>query len=106
MWNDFWHNLRRWLRDGGRAIFIDTGGTSGSAPHRYSVEDGEPIHNRALGEREYRVVKHIFEPGDLAARIEQAGWQANVARTPIYFVYGTACLGSDSAGEGLHLDRT
>jgi SAM-dependent methyltransferase len=90
LWNDFWHKLRPWLRDGGRAIFIDTGGTSGSAPYRYSVEDGEPIHNRALGEREFRVVKHVFSPDDLASRIEQAGWDANVARTPIYFVHGTA----------------
>jgi demethylmenaquinone methyltransferase/2-methoxy-6-polyprenyl-1,4-benzoquinol methylase len=82
----FWSLVGDCLAPGGRAFFID------------SLDDGRatardqtaPTRRRLNDGREFSIVKIYYEPADLQARLERLGWQARVASTPHYFLFGSA----------------
>ena len=40
--------------------------------------------------REYRIVKHWFDPATLAELLQGLGWEAAIASTGEFFVHGRA----------------
>ncbi len=90
----FWALLRACLAPGGRVFLIDnrsdpTPGTPGNDP--YVVEYSPDLHLRRLddGSREYRVVKVMYEPDELATLLHAQGWEAAIEGTD-WFIFGSA----------------
>lgn len=77
---------------GGRVIFIDSLAeeTSTTRDHQLPrVQD--VVQERRLSDgRTSRVVKQFHDPGEIAAKLQQLGWRANVARTATCSLYGAA----------------
>ena len=38
--------------------------------------------------REFEIVKIFYDPGQLAERLSDRGWQFNIRETERYFIYG------------------
>jgi demethylmenaquinone methyltransferase/2-methoxy-6-polyprenyl-1,4-benzoquinol methylase len=87
---------RRWLKPGGLLAFID------SRPDPYSGAVDQPptteveaaagiVRRRVADGREFRIVKVIHEPGDLATALAAAGFTAvEIGTTARFFVLGRA----------------
>jgi SAM-dependent methyltransferase len=92
---DFWSLVRSCLAPGGRVFLIDnrddpTPGSPSQDP--YVVEYGADLHLRRLADgSQYRVVKVMYEPGELQGLIEAEGWLADMEATPL-FIFGSARL--------------
>jgi ubiquinone/menaquinone biosynthesis C-methylase UbiE len=89
----FWSLVRGCLAPGGRAFLIDNSNdplpaTISNDPH---VVDYRPdLHLRRVADgSEFRVVKVMYEPGELQSLIEAEGWHADIQATR-WFVYGSA----------------
>jgi ubiquinone/menaquinone biosynthesis C-methylase UbiE len=88
----FWATVAEVLAPGGRVFFIDSLAeeTSTACDHRLP-RVGDVVQERRLSDgRTFRVVKLFHHPDELAAELQQLGWEANVARTATYFLHGTA----------------
>ena len=88
----FWATVAEALAPGGRVFFIDSLAeeTSTARDHRLP-RVGDVVQERRLNDgRTFRVVKLFHDPDELAAELQQLGWEANVARTATYFLHGTA----------------
>jgi SAM-dependent methyltransferase len=89
---EFWGLVESCLRPGGRAFFIDSlyDERSTARDHRLHGPDVTTV-NRSLDDgRSFRIVKVFYRPADLAERLEQLGWRAEVKATPTYFLFGSA----------------
>jgi demethylmenaquinone methyltransferase/2-methoxy-6-polyprenyl-1,4-benzoquinol methylase len=88
----FWALVRRALRSGGAAFFVDSRYTALSTAHDHVLPPPDAgTHTRRLNDgREFRVVKVFYDAADLAARLAALGWHARVDVTPTYFLYGSA----------------
>ncbi len=86
----FWSLVRRALRPSGRAFFVDSlAAPAGTAPGQQIECDG--IVERRLNDgRVFRIVKVFYETRQLAARLRELGWTAQVRGTPNFFIYGSA----------------
>jgi SAM-dependent methyltransferase len=95
----FWSMVRGALAPGGRAYLID----SAHDPTSHAVDHATPdphagIVTRKLEDgREFRIVKVFWEPAKLAERLRGCGYDAHIAATPRYFIYGEA-LPAGAAG--------
>ena len=93
---------RRWLRPGGRFAFIDSRADPQSGavdrPVTSEAEGSNGIQRRRLADgREFRVVKVMYEPGELEAALRRAGFATvELATTPRFFVLGTATVAGPS----------
>jgi SAM-dependent methyltransferase len=90
----FWSFVGSCLRPGGRVFLIDNrDDPESSEPHRkdpYVVEYGADQHLRRLGDgSEFRVVKVMYEPAELAERLAAEGWRAELDGTR-WFIFGSA----------------
>jgi demethylmenaquinone methyltransferase/2-methoxy-6-polyprenyl-1,4-benzoquinol methylase len=84
---------RQWLRPGGRFAFIDSRrDPQGSATDRERDESDPDVQLRQLGRgRRYRVVKVYYEPDELVAALDLAGFERiDVRRTARFFLLGSA----------------
>lgn len=72
----FWAKVRRSLAPDGRVFFIDSlRSDKASALDHELPEPDDPIMLRRLADgREYRIVKHFYEPGSLQRRLADLGW--------------------------------
>jgi SAM-dependent methyltransferase len=88
----FWAKVGRSLAPGGRVFLIDSArSTRASARDHALAEPGEERSLRRLADgREFTIVKHWFEAQALQRQIEALGWEARIAATPEFFVYGEA----------------
>jgi demethylmenaquinone methyltransferase/2-methoxy-6-polyprenyl-1,4-benzoquinol methylase len=88
----FWEMVRTALRPGGRVLVIDSARTerSTAADHVLPGEDETTMTRRLDDGREFRIVKRFYEPETLAAELDGLGWDAEVAATGEFFLYGTA----------------
>jgi demethylmenaquinone methyltransferase/2-methoxy-6-polyprenyl-1,4-benzoquinol methylase len=88
---EFWQLVRRGLGPGGRAFLIDNRHDPLMTRQDPYVTGYEPdLHVRRLGDgSEYRVVKVMYEPDELATAIEVEGWRADIDATR-WFLYGFA----------------
>ena len=92
LWASFWDIVARRLKPDGAAYIVD----DAAGPNRpYSgdvVENGPPhAHRRRLsGDREYTIVKVFYSPEELAARLGEVGWHADIMSSGEHFLYGSA----------------
>lgn len=94
--DDFLQLVRRWLKPGGRFVFVDSVADPRSGaddqPETPEAEAAVGIERRRLVDgREFRVVKVQRDPERYAAALTRAGFgSADVLATPRFFVLGTA----------------
>jgi ribosomal protein S18 acetylase RimI-like enzyme/SAM-dependent methyltransferase len=87
----FWFRLRDWLAPGGRVWFCDDVAGPGR-PYSGATVEGVPIANTRSFDTddEYRIVKIFWHPRDLASRLVELGWDAEVHATGEHFLVGEA----------------
>lgn len=88
----FWQNVGAMLKPDGRVVLIDSRRTAHStaANHVLQAPD-DPIQTRILNDGQtFQIIKLFYEPADLAARLVPLGWQADLATTEHFFIYGRA----------------
>jgi SAM-dependent methyltransferase len=88
----FWDQVAAALVPGGGAYLIDSAfdPTSTAKDHVLPERDAGIVTRRLNDGREFRIVKLFWEPQALAARLGERGWSATLARTPTYFIHGSA----------------
>jgi demethylmenaquinone methyltransferase/2-methoxy-6-polyprenyl-1,4-benzoquinol methylase len=86
----FWMMVRDCLAPGGIAYVVDSALEPASSARDHSAPDvAAGIAKRKLDDgRQFRVVKIFHEPDDLNARVARLGFDAHIARTPRFFIYG------------------
>ena len=86
---------RAWLRPGGHLAFIDSRADPQSVARDARLEVDRDVQERGLADgRRFRVVKVYYEPDELRAALEAAGFErADVQATPRFFVLGSAVAG-------------
>lgn len=90
---DFWSLVRSCLATSGRVFLIDnrddpTPDSSQKDP--YVVEYGLDLHLRTLGDgSQYRVIKVMYEQGELESLIGAEGWSVELDATR-WFLFGSA----------------
>jgi len=89
----FWSMVRACLAPTGRVFLIDNRedpAPTGTFKDPYVVEYGPDLHLRRLYDgSEYRVIKVMYEPDELAQLLRHLGWRANLEATR-WFVFGSA----------------
>ena len=76
----------------GRPALPDRGRGGSGRPYSGDVVDDGPAfaHRRRLADgREYTIVKRFFTPEELAAMLDELGWDADVRSSGEHLVYGT-----------------
>jgi SAM-dependent methyltransferase len=88
----FWEMVAAALRPGGRVLFIDSARTerSTAADHRLPGQQEQTMTRRLDDGREFQIVKRFYEPDRLTSDLAQLGWNAEIATTGEFFIYGTA----------------
>jgi ubiquinone/menaquinone biosynthesis C-methylase UbiE len=88
----FWRKVARCLRREGRVFFIDSRRSQDAtaADHELPAGGSETMLRRLDDGRQFRIVKRFHEPRSLSARLAQLGWEADVAETSEFFLYGSA----------------
>ncbi len=83
---------RRWLKPGGTFAFIDSRPDPQSGAVDQPVSAGDEVSLRRLADgREFRVVKVYWQPAELAAALQVAGFgTAEVSTTARFFLLGRA----------------
>lgn len=81
----FWEAVRDALTPGGRVFFVDSGATpapdeSTSDGYRERDDLAAGVSHRELNGRGYRVVKVVWQPEALEARLTALGWRASIQR--------------------------
>ena len=91
---DFWSLVRSCLAPSGRVFLIDNRDDpmpDSSLKDPYVVEYGKDLHLRTLSDgSQYRVIKVMYEPGELKSLIAAEGWSAEIGATR-WFILGSAC---------------
>jgi demethylmenaquinone methyltransferase/2-methoxy-6-polyprenyl-1,4-benzoquinol methylase len=89
----FWSLVRSCLAPTGRVFLIDnrTDPTpTGEVKDPYVVHYGPDLHRRRLYDgSEYRVVKVMYEPDELASLLREQGWATQLEATR-WFIFGSA----------------
>jgi demethylmenaquinone methyltransferase/2-methoxy-6-polyprenyl-1,4-benzoquinol methylase len=88
----WWARIRSWLTPSGHAFIVDD--TAGpDRPYSGDVVDDGPkhAHRRHLSDgREYTIVKVFYEPAELAVRLSELSWNAEIRGSGQHFLYGSA----------------
>ena len=93
----FWEVVAAGLVPGGAVYLIDSAfdPTSTAKDHVLPGREAGIVTRKLNDGREFRIVKVFYEPAALAAKLDALGWNAGVAQTPHYFIYGEATLAED-----------
>lgn len=87
----FWSKVARSLRPGGHAFFIDSAPDPTSTARDHRMPDPDGMQERRLNDGSvFRIVKRFHEPAELTNALGSLGWSAAIARTPSYFIFGSA----------------
>jgi demethylmenaquinone methyltransferase/2-methoxy-6-polyprenyl-1,4-benzoquinol methylase len=90
---DFWSLVRSCLAARGRAFLIDNRADptpTGGFQDPYVIQHGPDLHLRRLYDgSEYRVIKVMYEPDELAVLLRRHGWEAHLEATRL-FIFGSA----------------
>jgi SAM-dependent methyltransferase len=91
----FWSMVGAALARDGRVCFLDDSSRA-RASERVLADQATPAVWRPLRDgSEHRVVKVYYSPGELAARLAELGWAAEIRETSIPLLGGTARRTSD-----------
>jgi trans-aconitate methyltransferase len=89
--DSFWSMVATALVPGGRACFIDSSSRE-RADERVFEDRATPGAWRRLRDgSDHRIVKVFYSPADLAARLAELGWSADVRETDDPLLVGSAC---------------
>jgi demethylmenaquinone methyltransferase/2-methoxy-6-polyprenyl-1,4-benzoquinol methylase len=82
--------VRRALAPGGFAYVVDSAHdpTSTAANHPTPDRHAGIVTRRLDDGREFRIVKVFYEPAALDAKLRELGFDARIAQTARYFIYG------------------
>ncbi len=88
----FWALVRDCLAPGGRVFVVDSlyALASSARDHQRAGAEATQMTRRLNDGREYRIYKLFYTPERLRERLAVLGWQADLAATPTYFLYGHA----------------
>ena len=88
----FWSTVAAALAPGGVAYVIDSAHEPSSTARDHPVpsRDSGVVLRRLDDGRSFSIVKVFWEPAALGARLAPLGWRGDFARTPRYFLHGTA----------------
>jgi SAM-dependent methyltransferase len=87
---DFWSMVGTALAQGGQACFVDSS-TRERADERVLSDQSTPsVWRRLRDGSDYRVVKVFYSPSELAARLSELGWSADVRENSEQLLLGTA----------------
>ncbi|MEO7019624.1 MAG: class I SAM-dependent methyltransferase [Ktedonobacteraceae bacterium] len=77
------------LRPGGKVFFVDSQRepSSTAADHLLPEQDSQVMVRKLNDGRAFEIVKNFYDPSDLAARCERAGFEISVRETATYFLY-------------------
>lgn len=77
------------LRPGGKVFFVDgrREPSSTAADHLLPEQDSQVMVRKLNDGRAFEIVKNFYDPSDLAARCERAGFEISVRETATYFLY-------------------
>ncbi len=89
----FFERVASWLAPGGRIFFID------NLKRPLPIRDEETFWKREVRPdgiatrsvkdgREFKIVKHYYEPDELEWRLREHGWDVQVRHTEWFFYYG------------------
>ena len=89
---EFLELARRWLKPGGRLAFIDSRPDPQSGAVDQPVSSEAEVSRRRLADgREFRITKVYWQPADLVAALDRAGFEApSVTTTERFFLLGQA----------------
>lgn len=86
----FWTLVRSCLEPGGRVFFIDSRRRSTStARDQTTPVEADRMERRLNDGRKFNVYKIYYAPRDLEHRLASLGWNAEIAETDEYFIYGS-----------------
>jgi SAM-dependent methyltransferase len=92
----FWSMIGMALAPAGRVCFLDDS-IRERAGERFVADQATPTVWRRLRDgSEHRVIKVYYSPGELAGRLAELGWSAEIRETSIPLLAGTARQISDS----------
>jgi demethylmenaquinone methyltransferase/2-methoxy-6-polyprenyl-1,4-benzoquinol methylase len=93
----FWELVAAALAPGGAVYLIDSAfdPTSTAKDHVLPGREHGIVTRKLNDGREFRIVKVFYQPAALAAKLEPLGWEAELAQTPHYFIYGEAARAED-----------
>jgi SAM-dependent methyltransferase len=90
---DFWYLVRSCLAPSGRVFLIDNRDDpmpESALKDPYVVEYGTDLHLRTLSDgSQFRVIKVMYEPGQLESLIAAEGWSVEIDATR-WFIFGSA----------------
>lgn len=88
----FWAMVRRASKPDAFAYVVDSAHdpTSHAIDHRTPDRHAGTATRRLDDGREFRIVKVFWEPGTLTMRLRACGFDAQLAQTKRYFIYGRA----------------
>jgi SAM-dependent methyltransferase len=99
--DSFWDLVRRALRPGGHAFFIDSLREPQSTARDHALLGDSGVVRRRLNDgREFSVIKVFHDPSALEQRLRRQGWEGVVRSSGRFFLYGslTRCGGVAGAG--------
>jgi SAM-dependent methyltransferase len=95
---EFWALVRRALRPGGQAFFIDSLMEQSSSALDHGPLDESGVSRRRLNDgREFDVVKIYYDAEELRRRLAGMGWNGWIRRTERFFLYGSLFSGEQQA---------
>ena len=88
----FWKTVAAALAPGGAAYLIDSAfdPTSTAKDHVLPGRDAGVVIRKLNDGREFRIVKLFYRPEELAAKLSEFGWRAEIRQTEHYFIHGQA----------------
>ena len=94
---EFWQLVAAALAPRGAVYLIDSAfdPTSTAKDHVLPGRERGIVTRKLNDGREFRIVKVFYEPAALAAKLDELGWNASIAQTPHYFIYGEATRAVD-----------
>ena len=94
---EFWQLVAAALAPRGAVYLIDSAfdPTSTAKDHVLPGRERGIVTRKLNDGREFRIVKVFYEPAALASKLDALGWNASIAQTPHYFIYGEATRAVD-----------
>jgi ubiquinone/menaquinone biosynthesis C-methylase UbiE len=85
----FWTMVKRALRPSAKVFFVDSLAVQESTARDQHWETDGIVERRLNDGQTFRIVKIFYEPSQLATRLAELGWAADIRATKNFFIYGT-----------------